>query len=96
MSDLETSFRQFLINATDYLVRIKAQHQLAIKNKVIQEAISAISNLKYTSKLLTINEFNQTLSQVKGLCDSARKEFAEECKQVTLDKMQKEVLDWIS
>jgi len=64
VSNLEGNFREFLINATEYIRRVKAQHQLAIKNKVIQEAISAISNLKYTNKLLAANEFNQTLNQV--------------------------------
>ncbi len=54
---MEGNFREFLINGTEYIRRVKAQHQLAIKNKVIQEAISAISNLKYTNKLLAANEF---------------------------------------
>jgi hypothetical protein len=57
VSNFEGNFREFLINATDYIRRIKAQHQLAIKNKIIQEAISAISNLKYTNKLLSVSEF---------------------------------------
>jgi hypothetical protein len=57
VSNFEGNFREFLISATEYLRRVKAQHQLAIKNKVIQEAISAISNLKYTNKLLSVSEF---------------------------------------
>ena len=64
VSNLESNFREFLINAIEYIRRVKAQHQNAIKNKVIQEAISAISNLKYTYKLLTANEFNQTMNQI--------------------------------
>lgn len=83
MSNFEGNFREFLINATEYLRRVKAQHQLAIKNKVIQEAISAISNLKYTNKLLSVSEFTQTLNQVSGLCDSTRKELIDEVKQLS-------------
>ena len=64
VSNLESNFREFLINAIKYIRRVKTQHQNAIENKVIQEAISAISNLKYTYKLLTTNEFNQTLNQI--------------------------------
>lgn len=58
VSDLETAFRQFLVTATDYLKNIRVQHQNAVKNKVVQEAIAAISNIKYTNKLLSIDQFH--------------------------------------
>ncbi len=64
VSNFEINFREFLINAIEYLRRVKAQHQNAMKNKIVQEAISAISNLKFTYRLLTVNEFNQTMNQI--------------------------------
>jgi hypothetical protein len=64
VSNLESNFREFLINAIEYLRRVKAQYQNAMKNKIVQEAISAISNLKFTYKLLTAPEFNQTMNQI--------------------------------
>ena len=62
VTDMETTFRQFLIVATEYLKDVRVKHQNAIKNKSIQQAIASISNIKYTHKLLSIDQFHQTLN----------------------------------
>jgi hypothetical protein len=45
IDDIVTNFRSLLIVATDYLKTMKAQHVEALKNKIIRETMSSISNI---------------------------------------------------
>lgn len=98
VSDFSSSLREFLIKAVEYLRAVKTQSQNAIKNKVVQEAISAISNLRYTSILTGIDHFRQILQldSLNGPCDRERAEVLDELKLNTVDKMSKETLEWLT
>ena len=71
IDEIVTNFRSLLIVATDYLKSMKAQHVEALKNKIIKEVISSISNIQFTDLILS-NKFEVNLRRIKGVCDGER------------------------
>jgi hypothetical protein len=87
IDDIVTNFRSLLIVATDYLKTMKAQHVEALKNKIIRETISSISNIQFTDLILS-NKFEENLRKIKGVCDGERNSLYHELSEVKLVTMK--------
>ena len=62
---------------------MKAQHSDALKNKVVKEAISAISNIQFTDLILS-NKFEKTIKEIKNICNEERMSLEKELSEVKL------------
>lgn len=85
--DLETTLSTFMKKAKAYLRRINTSFVNAVDIKNIQEAIAAISNIKYTNRLLTNDKFKQILTDIKDIFGYHGEDLNEELRLVSLDKM---------
>jgi hypothetical protein len=56
---------------------MKAQFQLSIKNGVIEECVSVLSNMKFTNYLLN-SDFIQFLNEIKNTCEKELQELLSE------------------